>query len=114
MKSSSELKPDTSDIELPPPAAYIREWEGDDSDAGVLLAVLTEDECDGTGWKAVYTAEQFRTALSAAVRPSGSTATFGALKAKTAECNKLQTALELACSYLTDEQVDEIAAAMPT
>lgn len=45
---------------------------------------------------------------------TGSTATFGALKAVTAECNKLKNALELACGYLTEEQVSEIVAAMPS
>ena len=39
--------------------------------------------------------------------------TFGALMAKTAECNKLRLALELACSHLSDEQAAQVAAAMP-
>lgn len=39
---------------------------------------------------------------------------LGALLAVTAEKNKLKTALELACGYLTDEQVAEIAKLMPT
>lgn len=47
-------------------------------------------------------------------QPQGSTATFGALMAKTAECNKLKQALELACSLLTDEQAAAVAAAMPS
>lgn len=43
---------------------------------------------------------------------AGSPVTFGALVAKTVECNKLHEALELASGYLTDAQVAEIAAAM--
>lgn len=39
--------------------------------------------------------------------------TFGALMAKTAECNKLRLALELACSHLNDQQVAQVAASMP-
>ena len=42
-----------------------------------------------------------------------SSATFGALRAVTAQCNLLREALELACSYLTDEQAAAVAAAMP-
>ncbi len=38
---------------------------------------------------------------------------LGALLAVTTEKNKLKTALELACGYLTDEQVAEIAKLMP-
>lgn len=36
-----------------------------------------------------------------------------ALEAKIKECNMLNDALNLACSYLTDDQVEEVKAAMP-
>jgi hypothetical protein len=46
---------------------------------------------------------------AAAPNPAG----MGVLIALTKEKNKLHTALELACNYLTDEQAAQVAAAMP-
>lgn len=40
---------------LPEPDAFVREWDGDVSDVGQLLAVSTEAECDAeTGWTKMY------------------------------------------------------------
>jgi hypothetical protein len=76
----------------------------------LMLNGLTESETSATA------------SVAGLVHPSSTvgaglparTTTFGALMAVTAEKNKLHKALELACGYLTEEQVAEIAAAMPS
>lgn len=73
-------------------------------------------ECEGCGIRkdarteAAAAAEwNRRAALTAPAVPT----TLGALRAMTAQCNRLKVALELACGYLTDEQAIAVAAAMP-
>jgi len=48
-----------TNIPLPEPLAYIREWDGDDSDLGQWLAVGDRDECDDVApWHPVVALDQ--------------------------------------------------------
>jgi hypothetical protein len=53
---------------LSEPVAFIREWDGDDSDLGQWVAVCSVDERDDfPGWEPVYAAEQMRAYAAACV-----------------------------------------------